>query len=108
MFNFAPFNDTTMTFDEIKRIPDLQIDVTPSVEDAFYFLNSVESALPEQQQDETIEQYEKRMQASTEHIKGAGERLQKLSEDDRHKAIQDAYKMIDNIRKYGIPCAQWA
>ena len=40
-----------MTFDEIKRIPDLQIEVTPAVEDAFYFLRGLEADFPESPDD---------------------------------------------------------
>lgn len=80
-----------MTLDEIKRIPELQINVTPAIEDAFYFLQGVE----------------KREDGITEAQANAGKRLEKYSREERMEAVQCAYKMLDNIDKYGIPCAAW-
>jgi hypothetical protein len=80
-----------MTHEEIKKIPELQINVTPAIEDAFYFLQGVE----------------KREDDITEAQANAGKRLEKYSREERMEAVQCAYKMLDNIDKYGIPCAAW-
>ena len=80
-----------MTHEEIKKIPELQINVTPAIEDAFYFLQGVE----------------KREDGITEAQANAGKRLEKYSREERMEAVQCAYKMLDNIEKYGIPCAAW-
>lgn len=91
MTRIQRLSDGNMTSDEIKRIPDLQINVTPAIEDAFYFLQGVE----------------KSEDCITEAQANAGKRLEKYSREERMEAVQCAYKMIDNIDKYGIPCAAW-
>ena len=40
---------------------DLNIEVTPEIEDAFYFLRSVETDIPDAEEDESVEEYEKRL-----------------------------------------------
>lgn len=96
-----------MTFDEIKQIPDLQIEVTPAIEDAFYFLRSLETEMPDITDEESPEDYEARLSALYDPANNAGNRLADLPEDEKWQAIRAAYQMIDNIRKYGIPCAAW-
>ena len=81
-----------MTKEEIAQIPDLQINVTPAVEDAFYFLQGLE----------------KREDDITDAQVNAGKRLEKYPRDERMEAVHYAYKMLDNIDKYGIPCAAWS
>lgn len=81
-----------MTKQEALLIPDLQIEVTPAIEDAFYFLQGVE----------------KREDDMTDAQVNAGKRLEKYTRDERMEAIHYAYQMLDNIDKYGIACAQWA
>ena len=81
-----------MTFDEIKQIPDLQIDVTPAVEDAFHFLYGLE----------------KGQDSMTEAQLRCGKHLEQYPENEKKQAIHEAYRMIDNISKYGIACAAWA
>lgn len=81
-----------MTFDEIKNIPDLQIEVTPAVEDAFHFLYGME----------------KRDGDLTDAQSNCGERITKeYSKEEAKEAIRKAYQMIDNIDKYGVACAAW-
>ena len=80
-----------MTFDEIKQIPELQIEVTPEVEDAFYFLHGV------------IEKAGNVSEAQSR----CGEHLKYYPLDVQKKAIEKAMKMIDNIEKYGVACAAW-
>lgn len=70
------------------KIPELLIDVTPAVEDAFHFLYPIEEdATP------------------TDAALHAGERL--TQSPDTLGAVNVAYQMIDNIRKYGVACAEW-
>ena len=96
-----------MTFEEIKRIPDLQINVTPAVEDAFYFLHSLEKEVPDPMDNETAEDFDARLEASIQPAINAGNRLTLLPAIERQVAIHEAYRMIDNLKKYGVPCAAW-
>lgn len=96
-----------MTSEEIKNIPDLQIEVTPTVEDAFYFLQSLENELPDIREDETCEEYEERLDKLTNPSLHAGDRLAQIPYKERMEAIGKAYQMIDNLKKYGVACAQW-
>ena len=82
---------------------DLDIEVTPTVEDAFYFLMDLEKGTPDFNEGETVEEYEKRTAPAIK----AGERLAKLSYDERMGAIAVATKMIENVKKYGKPSALW-
>ena len=81
-----------MTFEEIKQIPDLQVEVTPAVEDAFHFLYGTE----------------KNKENITEAQVLCGQRLNsEYSAEECKEAIKRAFKMIDNIKTYGVACAQW-
>ena len=81
-----------MTKEEILNTPDLQIEVTPAIEDAFYFLQGVEK------HDDDI----------SDAQVNAGKRLEKYPRDERMEAVHFAYMMLDNLDKYGIPCAAWS
>lgn len=81
-----------MTFDEIKQIPDLQIEVTPAVEDAFHFLYGLEK------NGEDITDAQVRCGQRMEH---------EYSHEESMEAMKKAYKMLDNLDKYGIACAEW-
>ena len=96
-----------MTPEEIKKIPELQIEVTPAIEDAFYFLQSLEKDLPDPSDEESPEDYEQRLKTTADPALHAGARLEKLPYDERMEAVRIAYRMIDNLEKYGIPCAEW-
>ena len=96
-----------MTFDEIKRIPDLQIEVTPAVEDAFYFLRGLEADFPESPDNETPEEYDERLSKFFDPSINAGKRLGELEETEKWQAVNSAYQMIDNLKKYGVACAEW-
>lgn len=91
-----------------QRDKDLNIEVTPAVEDAFYFLRSTENEIPEPKEDEPVELYEARLDAMYENSAKAGERLAKIPYEERMSAIRSAHKMIDNLKKYGVACAEWA
>ena len=96
-----------MTFDEIKRIPDLQVNVMPAVEDAFYFLHGLEKEMPDPMEDESAEDFEARLLASVQPSINAGNRLTELPASEKQMALREAYRMIDNLKKYGVPCAAW-
>lgn len=80
-----------MTKEEAKHVADLQIKVTPAIEDAFHFLYGVEKS------EEDI----------TDAQVNCGKRLEKYSREERLNAVENAYKMIENIDKYGVACAEW-
>ena len=100
-------SQNSMTKQEALQIPDLLIEVTPAIEDAFYFLHSMENDKSpkeiEAMTDEEWERYDKSCEASS----NAGERLLKVPREERMEAIRQAYKMIDNIKEYGVACADW-
>ena len=97
-----------MTKDEALQIPDLCIEVTPVVEDAFYFLSHIEN---QKSIDEILamdDQHEKDYDLFCQASQHAGDRLLKLPREERMEAVRLAYQMIDNIKKYGVACAEWA
>jgi hypothetical protein len=96
-----------MTKQEAKSIADLCIEVKPAVEDAFHFLHSIESDKPIKEvlsmSDDEADAYNAYKNVAND----AGDRLLKLSRDERMSAIRKAYQMIDNIKKYGVACVAW-
>lgn len=107
-----PKNKTSMTQDELtQREIDLDIDVTPAIEDAFYFLRLMDedNKFDDTSDDsESVEDYEKRLESHYKSGHAAGDRLTKLPYEERMQAIHYGYQMIDNLKKYGVPCAAWA
>ena len=83
--------DRQMKKQDALKIPELCIEVSPAVEDAFYFL------LPVNWDD----------MESTDASTHAGQRLISTHKDMSWEAVKTAYKMIDNIEKYGVACAEW-
>lgn len=74
------------------QIPDLHIEVTPATEDAFHFLYGLE----------------KGVENMTDAQVRCGENLrEKYSPEDVKEGVRNAYRMIENIGKYGIPCIDW-
>lgn len=99
-----------MTEEErIQREIDLDIEVTPVIEDAFYFLRMLENNETENFDDEneSIEDFEKRLCEKYTPSQNAGDRLAKIPYQERMEAIHEAYRMIDNIKKYGVACLEW-
>lgn len=77
-----------MTFDEIREIPDLQINVTDVVEDCFYYKMFLLGRI------------------SLEAGMKAEERLMfKYTQKELENAFALADRMIDNIDKYGVAAA---
>ena len=79
-----------MTFNEIKNIPELQIKVDALTEQCFY----VKMACLGRISDEAGEK-------NYNNIKG------RYTKDEYDKAFSTANKMIENIDKYGVACADW-
>jgi hypothetical protein len=73
-----------------QRGKDLDIEVTPLVEDVFYLVLALEKKISGKQGEKIFDR-----------IKG------KWSEEEYLAAIQTARKMIKNIEKYGVACAAW-
>lgn len=101
-----------MTVDEmVERMLDLDIKVTPEVEDAFYFVRMLEEEgkkdLDEGNDSESVEEYEEKLKNYYDPANNAGKRVAELPSDVRLDAIRKAYKMLDNIKKYGVPCSEW-
>lgn len=80
-----------MTKKEAEKIPDLQIRITPAVEDAFYFLQGLQE----------------NGSFMTESQIECGRNLSDYSETEKFEAIHDATRMLRNIEKYGVACAEW-
>lgn len=79
-----------MTFEEIKRIPDLRIKVDDLTEQCFYVKMAMCGRIS---MDAGAKNYE--------NIKG------RYTEAEYKKALDKADKMIQNLDKYGIACAEW-
>ena len=80
-----------MTFEEIKSIPELQIEVDELTEQCFYVKMSMLGRI-------SAEAGEK----NYNNIKG------RYADGEYKKAFDKADRMISNIDKYGIACADWA
>ena len=106
-----------MTKDEALKIPELCIEVTPLVEDAFYAFRDIDDKelqerldrLPDDyvsgdpQTDELMEKFDR----DIESAENARLRFMQGSPVERLKAMSDAFQMIENLEKYGVPCAEW-
>ena len=79
-----------MTKEQAKRIPELQINVDELTEECFY----IKMALLGRISDEAGEKV-------WERVKG------KYTQQEYLKAIQTATKMVENLDRYGTPCAAW-
>lgn len=79
-----------MTFDEIKRIPELQIKVNDLAEQCFY----VKMACLGRISDKVGEK-------NYNNIRG------RYTEAEYKQALDTADKMIANLDKYGVACADW-
>ena len=97
-----------MTRQEAMQIEDLRIELTPVIEDAFYFLSYTENPKPLDEILAMDDQQERDYDLFCQASQHAGDRLLKVSHEERMEAIHYAYQMIDNIKKYGIACAEWA
>lgn len=90
-----------------QREKDLDIEVTPVIEDAFYFVKAMEAGIPDIPEDATPEEYEKLLSTMTDAGLHAGERLCEIPKEEADKALQCAYQMLHNLREYGIPSSRW-
>ena len=80
-----------MTFDEIKQIPELQIEVDDLTEQCFYIKKAIAGRIS----DEAGER-------NWDNIKG------KFTQKEYYEALNKAERMIANLDKYGVACADWA
>ena len=96
-----------MKKEEALQIPDLCIELDSITEDAFYFLRNLGEDFPESPEDETPEEYDERLSKFFDPSINAGKRLAELEETEKWQAIHSAYQMIDNLKKYGVACAEW-
>ena len=107
-----------MTKEEAMLIPELNIEVTEMVEDAFYGFRDIDdkeldrrlSELPDDydsgdiETDRLMEKYLHDIEMSEK----ARERWFACQDPkERMDAVVKAFQMIDNIKKYGVPCVQW-
>ena len=79
-----------MTFDEIKQIPDLQIELTPLIEDCFYFQMALAGKISDEKGQEAMDRMDLRR-----------------NDPDYKKSFETARKMMANLKKYGVACAAW-
>lgn len=70
---------------------DLDIQVTPLVEDCFYLLMAANNKISQEQGQKIFDR-----------IKG------KRTQQEYLDAINTAKRMMDNLEKYGVACAEWS
>lgn len=106
-----------MTKDEALKIPELCIEVTPLVEDAFYAFREIDDKelqerldkLPDDyvsgdaETDALMDKYYNDIEMSAK----AMERFKQAEQRERFDALVSALKMIENLEKYGVACADW-
>jgi hypothetical protein len=106
-----------MTKDEALKIPELCIEVTPLVEDAFYAFRDIDDKelqerldrLPDDyvsgdaKTDELMEKFDR----DIESAENARMRFMQGTPTERFAAMNAALQMIENLEKYGVPCAEW-
>lgn len=80
-----------MTFDEIREIPELQIDVTEIVEDCFYYKMFLLGRIS--------------LEAG---MKAENRLMFKYTQKELEQAFAVADQMIENIDKYGVAAASMA
>ena len=78
-----------MTKEEALKIPDLQIEVDELTEDAFFWGMAQEGRI------------------SSEHADKAIKRIEKYTDEIPLEVFIKVQKMIKNIDKYGVACAEW-
>lgn len=106
-----------MTRKEAMMIPELDIDVTEAVEDAFYAFRDIEAKELDECLSKTpnyvsgdahIDKLISKFNKDCKNAENAMRRLNAIADIDvRTDAILKAFKMIENVEKYGVPCADW-
>ena len=106
-----------MTKDEALKIPELCIEVTPLVEDAFYAFRDIDDKELQERLDRLPDDYVSgdpqtdelmdKFYSDIESAENARLRFMQGSPVERLKAMSDAFQMIENLEKYGVPCAEW-
>lgn len=69
---------------------DLNIEVTPLIEDVFYVMLALDDKISSEQGEKIFNR-----------IRG------RYSEEEYYQAIVVARQMVNNIQKYGVACAAW-
>lgn len=106
-----------MTKKEAQNIADLNIEVTPLIEDAFYAFREIDCkeldtrlnrlgdnyVSGDAETDKLLEKYLKDIDIAEQ----ARERIMLVSPEKRAHAIDTAFRMIENQEKYGYPCLEW-
>ena len=107
-----------MTKEEAMLIPELNIEVTEMVEDAFYGFRDIDDAELEKRLSEMPDDYEsgdietdrlmEKYMKDIEISERARERWFACQDPkERMDAVLNAFQMIENIKKYGVPCVAW-
>ena len=103
---------------EAMKIDSLHIKVTPLIEDAFYAYREIDDAelekrlseLPadyvsgDKETDDLLEKYINACEASNRALRRW---YLHPDEKERMEAMNQAFKMIENQKKYGFPCYDW-
>lgn len=106
-----------MKKDEALQIPDLCIEVTPLIEDAFFAFRDIDckeldkrlNALGDDyvsgdaETDALLAKYLNDLETADK----ARERFMQGEPKERVHAMATAFQMMENIEKYGVPCAEW-
>lgn len=78
-----------MTKKEAQSIPDLQIPIDNLTEDCFYMFMAERGSIPKEYKKESLR------------------RIGTYAQEVPFDVLFNAKKMVDNIDKYGVPCAAW-
>ena len=106
-----------MTKSEALKIHDLCIEVTPLIEDAFYAFRDIDCRELDRRLNALGDDYvsgdaetDALLQKYLDDLETAEKARQRFMQGDpkeRVHAMTAAFQMIDNIEKYGVPCAEW-
>ncbi len=78
-----------MTRKEAESIRDLQIPIDNLTEDCFYMFMAEKGRIPEENKKKSLL------------------RIKTYAQEIPFDVLSKAKKMVDNIDKYGVPCAEW-
>ena len=107
-----------MTKKEAMEIEELQINVTPLVEDAFYAFRDIDdkdlqerlNAIPDDYGSGDIET-DRLMNCFLKDIENSEKARERWfaceDSNERVEALSCAFQMIENQKKYGYPCIEW-
>ena len=106
-----------MTKQQALKIPELCIKVTPLIEDAFYAFRDIDCKELDKRLDALGNDYVSgdaetdalmaKYERDLANAEAARKRFMQGNPTERVHALATAYKMMENIEKYGVPCAEW-